>query len=94
MDSSVNNDVIGIGGVFALTGFLFLLRHFFLSIGREKSRRVTPASPRANTESNRHSAADDGWLLWTPDHETEVRVDDGQSQEPRARGTEKGTPLR
>jgi hypothetical protein len=64
----VNNEVIGIGGVFALTLFLFLLRHFCLSIGRrDKSGYVTPAPPRANKKSNTEPGKDDAWLLWTPE---------------------------
>ena len=92
----MNNDVIGIGGVFAFTLFLFLLRHFYLSIGRrdDKSRYVTPAAPRANKRSNSDSGADDAWLLWMPDLETETRVDDRQSQELRAGGEKKRTPVR
>jgi hypothetical protein len=64
----VNNESIGIGSVFVLTLFLFLLRHFYLSIGRrEKSRHVSPATPRANKKSNTDSISDYAWLLWTPE---------------------------
>lgn len=65
----MNNEMIGIAGVFALTLFLFLLRHFYLSIGRrDKSGYVTPAPPGANKrESNSDSGTDDAWLLWTPE---------------------------
>ena len=59
----MNNEAIGIGCVFALTFFLFLLRHLYLSIGqRDKSRHVRPAAV-ANKNLNDESA-DDAWLLW------------------------------
>jgi hypothetical protein len=77
----VSNDVIGIGCVFALTFLLFVLRHLYLSIGRrEKSRQVTPAPPPANERSNSDLGTDNAWLLWTPDLETEVRINDRQRQ--------------
>jgi len=77
----VNNEAIGIGCVFALTFFLFLLRHLYLSIGRrDKNSHVTPAPPPANEKSNSDSGADNAWLLWTPNLETEVRINDRQRQ--------------
>ena len=79
----MNNEAIGIGCVFALTFFLFLLRHLYLSIGqRDRSRQVTAASPPppANEKSNSGSGTDDAWLLWTPSLEPEVRIDDRQRQ--------------
>jgi hypothetical protein len=67
-DNTVNNESIGIGSVFVLTLFLFLLRHFYLSIGRrEKSRQVTPTTLGRNQKLNKRAAEDDAWLLWTPD---------------------------
>lgn len=61
----MSNEAIGIGCVFALTFFLFMLRHLYLSIGRrDKSRQVRPAAV-ANKNLNDESA-DDAWLLWTP----------------------------
>ncbi len=73
----MNNEMIGIAGVFALTLFLFLLRHFYLSIGRrDKSRHVTPAGALTNKKSNIDSRADDAWLLWTAESD--------QSDSPRS----------
>lgn|GEM_PF-2620402 len=61
----MSNEAIGIGCVFALTFFLFLLRHLYLSIGRrDRSHQVRPAAV-ANKDSN-NEAADDAWLLWNP----------------------------
>ena len=86
----MNNEAIGIGCVFALTFFLFLLRHLYLSIGRrDRSRQVTAAPPPANEKLNIDSGADNAWLLWTPNLETEAHVDDRQPQ--RASGG-KGSP--
>ena len=77
----MNNDAIGIGCVFALTFFLFLLRHLYLSIGRrDRSRQVTPAPPAPSEKSSSDSGADNAWLLWTPRSETEGRIDDRQRQ--------------
>jgi hypothetical protein len=64
----MSNETIGIVGVFAFTLFLFMLRHFYLSIRRrDKSRYVAPAAPGGNKRSNSDSGTDDGWLLWTPE---------------------------
>jgi hypothetical protein len=64
----VSNEAIGIDSVFALTFFLFLLRHLYLSIGRrDKSRHITPAPPAASEKSSSDSGADNAWLLWTPE---------------------------
>jgi len=63
----MNNQTIGIAGVFALTIFLFVLRHFVLSLGRPKQRRhVNPMIPRKDQERRTTSADDDDWLLWRP----------------------------
>jgi hypothetical protein len=92
----MNNQMIGITGVFALTFFLFVLRHFFLSLGRaNKSRYVNPTAPRGTFELNRKAVEDDSWLLWSPDNEagSPSRVDETTraARAPRDKGT---TPLR
>lgn len=62
------NQVIGIAGVFALTLFLLVLRHYFLSLGRVKrGGYVNPTAPSRNFELKRKAVEDDSWLLWTPD---------------------------
>jgi hypothetical protein len=76
----VSNQLIGIAGVFALTFFLFVLRHFYLSIGRtNKSRHVTPTAVPQRHESNQTAESDD-WILWTADRDPQTdsskRVDD------------------
>lgn len=64
----MTNEMIGIAGVFALTLFLFVLRHCFHSFGRpNRSRYVNPTTPRRDHESNTRSADDDAWLLWSPE---------------------------
>lgn len=78
----MNNQMIGIAGVFAFTLFLFLLRHFYLSLGRPKKRRyVTPTALPGNHEMHKKAARDDAWLLWTKDPDKQGgssnRVDDG-----------------
>ena len=83
----MNNEAIGIGCVFAVTFFLFLLRHLYLSIGqRDKSRQVSPA-PVANKSLNDHSA-DDAWLLWTARTEdSDLQVyDDANELRSQAKG--------
>ena len=77
----MNNEAIGIGCVFALTFFLFLLRHLYLSIGRrDHSRQVTPAPTAPGEKSSSDSGADNAWLLWTPNLEAEVPINDRQRQ--------------
>jgi hypothetical protein len=88
----VNNEVIGIGGVFVLTLFLFLLRHVYLSIGQHgKSRHITPAAPLANNKSDRDSGADDAWLLWSaePDQTDSTNRSHNESAEHRGRAERK-----
>ena len=64
----MNNQMIGIAGVFAVTLFLLVLRHCFLSLGRaRRSRHVNPTAPRRDHEPNLKSADDDAWLLWSPE---------------------------
>jgi hypothetical protein len=73
----MNNEMIGIIGVFALTLFLFVLRHLYLSFGRaNRSGRTAPATFRRDHELNIGSDDDDGWLLWSPER-------DAQSGPPR-----------
>ena len=80
----MSNEAIGIGCVFALTFFLFLLRHLYLSIGRrDHSRQVTPAPTAPGEKSSSDSGADNAWLLWTPNLEAEGRIDDRQRQRTR-----------
>ncbi|HXI90108.1 MAG TPA: hypothetical protein VNO24_08850 [Blastocatellia bacterium] len=65
----MNNQTIGIAAVFAFTFILFVLRHFFLSIGRtNKNRHVTPTTFPQRHASNQTAESDD-WILWTPDWE-------------------------
>ena len=78
----MNNQTIGIAGVFAFTFFLFVIRHFYLSLGRRKKRRyVTPTALPGNHEMHKEAASDDAWLLWTEDPDKQGgssnRVDDG-----------------
>jgi len=62
------SDLIGMAGVAGVTGLLFVIRHFVLTLGRHDSKRsVTPIPPLANHRLNRVSGEDDAWLLWTPD---------------------------
>lgn len=66
----MNNQMIGITGVFALTFLLLVLRHCFLSLGRtNRSRYVNPTTPRRDHESKTESAEDDAWLLWSPERD-------------------------
>jgi hypothetical protein len=66
--STMNNQLIGIAGVFALTFILLVLRHWFLSLGRPSRRRyVAPMALPGRHESNTKTVEDDSWLLWTPD---------------------------
>jgi hypothetical protein len=65
----MNNQMIGIAGVFAVTFFLLVLRHCFLSPGRaRRSRHVNPTRPRGHDESNK-AVEDDSWLLWSSHNE-------------------------
>ena len=79
----MNNQVIGIAGVFAFTLVLFLLRHFCLSLGRRKKRRYgTPTALPGNHEMHKKAVSDDAWLLWTEDPDKQGssnRVDDGMT---------------
>jgi hypothetical protein len=87
----MSNEIIGIVGVFAFTFFLFVLRHFYLSIGRtNKSRHVTPTTPPGHYELSTKAVEDDSWLLWSPDNEagSPNRVDEATkaAREPRDEG--------
>lgn len=80
----MTNEIIGIVGVLGLTLLLFVLRHLILPSERaNKQRYVTPMSHREPHELNKTTVNDDAWLLWTPDLETDVRFDRGQSYERR-----------
>lgn len=90
----MNNQLIGIAGVFALTFFLFLLRHCFLSLGRPNRRRyVNPTAPSGNLELNSKAVEDDSWLIWQPDteagalnrHDEATRAHDGRHNEAQGR---------
>jgi hypothetical protein len=64
----MGNEIIGFGGSFALTFFLLLLRHLYLSLGRSnKSRYVAPTALSATRELNKKAAGDDARFLWTAD---------------------------
>lgn len=66
----MSNEIIGIGDVFAFTFLLFVLRHFYLSIGRtNKSRYANPTTPPGHYELTTKVVEDDSWLLWSPDTE-------------------------
>jgi hypothetical protein len=79
----MKNQMIGIAGVFAFTLFLFLLRHFYLSLGRPNKRRyMIPTALPGNHEMHKKPASDDDWLLWTKDSDQQGssnRVDDGMT---------------
>ncbi|MEK6406725.1 MAG: hypothetical protein AABN34_07165 [Acidobacteriota bacterium] len=65
----MNNEMIGIAGVFALTFFLLVLRHCLASMGRaRRSRHVNASRPRGHDESKK-SEEDDSWLLGSSDNE-------------------------
>jgi hypothetical protein len=69
----MSNQLIGIAGVFALTFFLFVIRHWFLSLGRaNRSRYVNPTTPRRDRESDITSADDNAWLLWSPERDAQA----------------------
>lgn len=64
----MENQMIGVASVFAMTFFLFVLRHCLLSLGRPKrSGYVNPTTLRRDYESNIESADDHAWLLWSPE---------------------------
>ena len=66
----MNNQMIGIGGVFALTFVLFVLLHRFLSLGRPNRRRyVKPMTLHRGHESSTKSTEDNAWL-WSPELNT------------------------
>ena len=84
----MNNQTIGIAGVFALTFFLLVLRHCIHSLGRpNKKRNVNRTTSCGNFELNTKAVDDDSWLLWSPDAEAGApnRVDEARSaaQAPR-----------
>ena len=67
----MNNQAIGIAGVFALTFFLLAVRYCLLSLGRSnRNRHFNPALQRRGAESNPGVVEDDSWLLWSSDSET------------------------
>jgi hypothetical protein len=64
----VNNETIGIAGVFVLTSLLFVLLHCFLSLGPlDKRRHVNSSAPGATIESNSGTRVDDSWHLRNPE---------------------------
>jgi hypothetical protein len=64
----MNNQVIGIAGMFALTFVLFVILHCFLSLGRPNRRRyVKPMTLHRDYESSTNE--DNAWL-WSPEFET------------------------
>ncbi len=67
----MSNQMIGIAGVFLLTLVLFVLLHWFLSLGRSKGGRyVKPMNLHRDRESPPKLADDNAWLLWSPDVDT------------------------
>jgi len=64
---TMNNEAIGIGGVFAFTIFLFLLRFLYLSLRRrDRSHYVTPTTFPEEHELYEKTAGDDVWLVMPP----------------------------
>ena len=61
----MNNQVIGIIGVFVLTLFLLVLRHILLIWGQPSKRRHLRQSPPERVA--RDTTEDDSWLLLSPD---------------------------
>jgi hypothetical protein len=92
----MNNQIIGIAGVFAFTFFLLALRHCLVSLGRaNRNRYLNPTAPRGNYELNMKGVEDDSWLLWSPDSDAGSPNHDDEvtraTREPRDRGI---SPLR
>jgi len=90
----MNNQMIGITGVFALTFFLLLLRHCFLLLGRaNRNRHVNRTTSRETFELNTKAVEDDSWLLWSPEADagSPNRVDDPPRAAPEPQ--DKGRPL-
>lgn len=67
----MNNKMIGIASVFALTCFLLVLRHWFLSIGRPNRSRhdSTNKTQHGGFERNARAVEDDARLLCSRDIE-------------------------
>ncbi len=89
----MNNQTIGIAGVFALTFFLLLLRHCLLSLGRaNRNRYVNRMTSRETSELNTKAVEDDSWLLWSPEAEagSRNRVDDAPRATPEPQDKRKG----
>lgn len=92
----MNNQTIGIAGVFALTFFLLALRHCIHLLGQPNRRRhVNPTTLSGNFEVHPKPVEDDSWLLWSPDTEGGVpnRGDETTSAAPAPRDM-RGTLLR
>jgi hypothetical protein len=71
MEDIMNNQMIAIASVFALTFFLLALRHLLLSVGQShRIRYVNPALHRVSAESNPNDIEDDSWPFWSSDSET------------------------
>jgi len=90
----MNNQMIGITGVFALTFFLLLLRHCFLSRGRaNRSRYVNRTTSPGTFELNTKAVEDASWLLWSPEGDagSPNRVDDAPRATPEPQ--DEGRPL-
>jgi hypothetical protein len=70
----LENEIIGITGVFVLTFFLILLYHLMSKIGHGRRRHGAQTKQvngrdqdrRPENETNKSSDRDDAWLLWDP----------------------------
>jgi hypothetical protein len=63
----MNDQLIGITGVFVVTVSLFLLRQFILSIGRpNRNRYVTPVADRQDRPAEIKATDDPTWAAAMP----------------------------
>ena len=62
----MNNEAIGIGGVFAFTFFLFLLRYLYLSLRREDRNRYAAPTRLPEEHELSEKAVEDVWLIMPP----------------------------
>lgn len=92
----MNNQAIGIAGVFALTGFLLAVRYCLISLGRaNRNRHVNPALQRGRAEANPEVVEDDSWLLCSSDIETSSPNPAGEATKaPRTHKHNDSPPLR
>jgi len=89
----MNNQTIGVAGVFGLAFFLLALRYCILSLGRpRKSRYVNPTAPRASAELSVKAAEDDHGTLWPPDNEAGSPIPAGEAARTADAPQNKGRP--